>query len=240
MQHVADGNDVEAIDEAIAAAKAETGRPSLIAVRTHIGFGSPNRQDTAKAHGAPLGADEVKLTKENLGWPPEPTFLVPDDVKAFYEAAAARGAAAHAAWSERHAAWAADADRAAEWDAAWARRCPRAGTPTCRSSSPRTAVATRAASGKAINALAPRCPTLIGGSADLAPSNNTWFKELADQQAATPAGRNIRFGVREHAMAAIANGMVVHGGLRPYVATFFVFTDYMRPACAWPRSCASR
>jgi transketolase len=232
VQRVADGNDVAAIDKAIAAAKAETGRPSLIAVRTHIGFGSPNRQDTAKAHGAPLGADEIKLTKENLGWPLEPTFLVPAEVKAFYEAAAARAAAAHAAWSERQAAWsAADATRATAWDAAWNRELPEgwdADLPVFKAED--GGLATRAASGKAINVLAANLPTLIGGSADLAPSNNTWIKDVADQQPATPAGRNFHFGVREHAMAAIANGLAVHGGVRPYVATFFVFTDYMRPA----------
>ncbi len=232
VQRVADGNDLDAVDAAIAAAKAETGRPSLIAVRTHIGFGSPNKQDTAEAHGAPLGADEVTLTKENLGWPLEPTFLVPPEVKAFYEAAGARGAAAHAAWRERHAAWsAADPSRAAAWDAAWSRTLPAGWDADLPVFKPEDGgVATRAASGKVINALAPHLPTLIGGSADLAPSNNTWIKDVPDQQAATPAGRNFHFGVREHAMAAIGNGLAVHGGVRPYVATFFVFTDYMRPA----------
>jgi len=232
VQRVADGNDVDAVDAAIAAAKAETGRPSLIAVRTHIGCGSPNKQDTAGAHGAPLGPDEVRLTKEACGWPLEPAFLVPPQVKAFYEAAGARGAAAHAAWRQRHAAWCvADQSRAAAWDAAWTRVLPAgwdADLPTFKPED--GGLATRAASGKVINALAPHLPTLIGGSADLAPSNNTWIKDVPDQQAATPAGRNFHFGVREHAMAAIANGLAVHGGVRPYVATFFVFTDYMRPA----------
>ena len=232
VQKVADGNDVAAIDAALAAAKAETGRPSLIAVRTHIGWGSPHKQDSAGAHGAPLGADEVKLTKEACGWPLEPTFFVADDVKSFYEEVGRRGAAAHAAWRERHAAWsAADPGRAASWDAAWSRTLPAgwdADLPVF--SAEDGAVATRAASGKAINALAPHLPTLIGGSADLAPSNNTWIKDVPDQQAATPAGANFHFGVREHAMASAANGMAVHGGVRPYVATFFVFTDYLRPA----------
>ena len=232
VQRVADGNDVAAIDAAIAAAKAETGRPSLIAVRTHIGWGSPNKQDTAGAHGAPLGADEVKLTKEAYGWPLEPTFFVADDVKSFYEEAGRRGAAAHAGWRERHAAWsAADPTRAAAWNTAWSRTLPAGWDADLPVFSPADgAVATRSASGKAINALAPRLPTLIGGSADLAPSNNTWIKDVPDQQAATPAGANFHFGVREHAMASMANGMAVHGGVRPYVATFFVFTDYMRPA----------
>ena len=232
VQRVADGDDVAAVDAAISAAKAETGRPSLIAVRTHIGCGSPNKQDTAGAHGAPLGADEVKLTKEACDWPLEPAFLVAADVKMFYEAAGTRGAAVHAAWSERFAEWrAADAARAESWDTAWNGELPAGWDSDLPVFKPEDgAVATRSASGKVINAVAPHLPTLIGGSADLAPSNNTWIKDLPDQQAATPAGRNFHFGVRELAMAAMANGMAVHGGVRPYVATFFVFVDYMRPA----------
>jgi transketolase len=232
VQRVADGNDVEAVDAAIAVAKSESGMPSLIAVRTHIGFGSPHKQDSAGAHGAPLGPDEVKLTKENLGWPLEPEFLVPDEVRAFYAAAAERGKAAHAAWRERHAAWrAADSARAASWDAAWSGELPEGWDADLPVFDPADgAVATRAASGKTINALAPHLPTLIGGSADLAPSNNTVIKDAPAQQAATPEGRNFHFGVREHAMAAIGNGLALHGGVRPYVATFFVFVDYMRPA----------
>ncbi|HSL96512.1 MAG TPA: transketolase [Thermoleophilia bacterium] len=232
VQKVADGNDVDAVDVAIAAAKAETGMPSLIAVRTHIGFGSPHKQDSAGAHGAPLGPEEVKLTKENRGWPLEPEFLVPDEVRAFYEAAAERGKAAHAAWRERHAAWsAADAARSSSWDAAWSGELPEGWDADLPTFDPADgAVATRAASGKAINALAPHLPTLMGGSADLAPSNNTVIKDAPAQQAATPEGRNVHFGVREHAMAAIGSGLALHGGVRPYVATFFVFVDYMRPA----------
>ena len=155
-----------------------------------------------------------------------------DDVKAFYAAAAQRGAAAHAAWNERHAAWsAADPTRAIAWNDAWANRLPAgwdADLPVFAPDEP--AVATRVASGKVINAVAPHVPNFIGGSADLAPSNNTLIKGEADVQAATPAGRNFHFGVRELAMAAIANGMAAHGATRPYVATFFVFVDYMRPA----------
>lgn len=232
VQKVGDGNDVDAVDAALAAAKAEGDRPSLIAVRTHIGFGSPNRQDTSKAHGEPLGAGELALAKQNLGCPLEPSFCVTDDVKAFYEAAGARGAAAHTAWRVRHAVWsAADAVRAAAWDAAWSGTLPEGWETDLPVYKPEDGgLATRAASGQVINAVAPHLPGLIGGSADLAPSNNTWIKGEAAQQAATPAGRNLHFGVREHAMAAIANGMALHGGLRPYIATFFVFTDYMRPA----------
>ena len=232
VQTVGDGNDVDAVDAALAAAKAVRDRPSLVAVRTHIGFGSPNRQDTSRAHGEPLGVDELVLAKEQLGCPLEPSFCVPDDVKAFYEAAGARGAAAHAAWRERLAAWsAADPARAAAWATAWSGALPEgwdADLPVYRPED--GGRATRAASGQVINALAPHLPGLIGGSADLAPSNNTWIQGEAAQQAAAPAGRNLHFGVREHAMAAIANGMALHGGLRPYIATFFVFTDYMRPA----------
>ena len=232
VQRVADGNDLDAIDAALVAAKEETERPSLIAVRTTIGYGSPHRQNTSKAHGEPLGADEVALTKENLGWPLEPSFLVPLEVKELYEAAGARGAAAHTAWRERGAAWrAADPARAARWDVAWSRELPAGWDDDLPVFEPADGgLATRAASGKAINAVAPHLPTLIGGSADLAPSNNTLIAGSPDQQAATPAGRNFRFGVREHAMAAIGNGLSLHGGVRPYVATFFVFTDYMRPA----------
>jgi transketolase len=232
VQKVGDGNDLDAIDAALAAAKAETDKPSLIAVRTQIGFGSPNRQGTSKAHGEPLGADELRLSKENRGWPLEPSFLVEPEVKSFYEAAAARGAAEHEAWRARLAAWrSADAQRADAWDGVWAAALPQGWDADLPTFAPGAApVATRAVSGKVINAVAPHLPGLMGGSADLAPSNNTWIAGEADQQAASPSGRNMHFGVREHAMAAIANGMALHGGLRPYVATFFVFTDYMRPA----------
>ncbi len=232
VQAVGDGNDVNAVDAALAAAKAAQDRPSLVAVRTHIGFGSPNRQDTSKAHGEPLGVDELVLAKERLGCPLEPSFCVPEDVKSFYEAAGARGAAAHAAWRERLAAWsAADPARAAAWATAWSGDLPEGWDADLPAYLPEDGgLATRAASGQVINAVAPHLPGLIGGSADLAPSNNTWIQGEEAQQAATPAGRNLHFGVREHAMAAIANGLVLHGGLRPYIATFFVFTDYMRPA----------
>jgi transketolase len=231
-QVVPDANDLEAIDAAIVAAKAETGRPSIIAVRSHIGYGSPHLQDTSKAHGAPLGPDEVKATKENLGWPLEPTFYVPDEVLAFYREAGARGAAVRRAWEERYSAWRAAApDAAQRWDGAW-RREPAAGweaaLPTYAPGD--GAVATRSVSGAVINALAPFLPTMIGGSADLASSNSTLIKGADVFGRDSYAGRNIWFGVREHAMAAAANGMALHGGVIPYAATFFVFTDYQRPA----------
>jgi transketolase len=232
VQRVDDGNGREAIDAALTAAEAETARPSFIAVRTHIAFGSPNKQDTAGAHGAPLGADEVKLTKENLGWPLEPDFFVPDEVDAYYRAAAARAANAHEAWRGREAAWrAADPGRAQRWDEAWARALPEgwdARLPVYPADA--KGVATRVASGEALAALVPAVPALIGGSADLTPSNNTRVAGMIDFQPGSPEGRYLRFGVREHAMAAVATGLVLHGGLRPYVATFFVFSDYLRPA----------
>ena len=232
VQRVEGGNDREAIDAALTAAEAETARPSFIAVRTHIAFGSPNKQDTAGAHGAPLGADEVKLTKENLGWPLEPDFFVPDEVDAYYRAAAARAAQAHEAWRGRESAWrAADPGRAQRWDEAWARALPEgwdARLPVYPADA--KGVATRVASGEALAALVPAVPALFGGSADLTPSNNTRVAGMIDFQPGSPEGRYLRFGVREHAMAAVATGLVLHGGLRPYVATFFVFSDYLRPA----------
>jgi transketolase len=232
VQRVDDGEDREAIHAALVAAEAETARPSLIALRTHIAYGSPNKQDTSGAHGAPLGADEIRLTKENLGWPVEPDFLVPDEVSAYYREAAARAAAAHEAWRGREAVWrAADPGRAARWDAAWARALPEgweASLPVYPADA--KGVPTRAASGDALAALVPAVPALIGGSADLTPSNNTRVAGMVDFQSGSPEGRYLRFGVREHAMAAVANGLALHGGLRPYIATFFVFTDYLRPA----------
>ncbi len=232
VQRVDDGEDRAAIDAALTAAEAETSRPSLIVLRTHIGFGSPNKQDTAGAHGAPLGADEVTLTKENLGWPLEPGFFVPREVAAYYREAAARRAEAHEEWRGREAAWrAADPGRAVRWDAAWARVLPEGWAAKLRvyPADPK-GIPTRAASGEALAALAPAVPALVGGSADLTPSNNTRPPGVVDFQPASPEGRYIRFGVREHAMAAVANGLALHGGLRPYVATFFVFSDYLRPA----------
>jgi transketolase len=231
-QSVADANDLVAVDAALVAAKAAADRPSLIAVRSHIGYGSPNRQDTAKAHGEALGVDEVRLTKEALGWPLEPTFLVPDEVREFYARAGERGAAARAGWAQGAQAWRAAApDLAQVWDRAW-RREP---APGWEAALPVFAAdpggeATRSASGAVINAVASFLPTLIGGSADLAPSNNTFIKSVEAFQADCPGGRNLHFGVREHGMAGIANGLALHGGVLPYVATFFVFTDYMRPA----------
>ncbi|MEX1171386.1 MAG: transketolase [Chloroflexota bacterium] len=228
-QLVQDGNDVAAIQAAIAAARADD-RPSLIAVRTHIGFGSPNKQDSQKAHGAPLGPDEVRLTKEAYGWDPDLTFHVPDDASAVFRAAVPAGERLVSDWDSRFAAYAADhpalatelrrrlAGKLADgWDA---------GLKVYETGSE---VATRNASQDAIQALAGRVPELFGGAADLSESNLTDVKGEPNFSA-TEAGRNIRFGVREHAMGGIANGIAYHGGFVPYDATFLTFSDYMRGA----------
>lgn len=227
-----DGHDVTAVAAAIRAAQAETERPSLIACRTHIGFGSPNRQDTNKAHGEPLGEEEVRLTKERLGWPLEPTFFIPDDVLTWMRSSGARGAAAQAEWEALFARYeVAYPDLAAAFRQALSDGLPSGWDGDLNLSwTPGQGLATRAASGLVLNALAPRLPTLIGGSADLTPSNNTQPKGA---RALTPddfGGRYIHFGVREHGMGAILNGMALHGGVRPYGGTFLVFSDYMRPA----------
>jgi transketolase len=228
---VDDGNDLEAIDAAIKIACAETARPSLIKVRTVIGYGSPHKAGTAECHGAPLGKDEVQLTKEALGWPAGVSFAVPERVREWYAAAAARGAAARAGWQERFAAYEIEhPDLARQWKDALAGELPDDWTNKLPSFAAGESVSTRAASGKVLNALASVIPTLMGGSADLAPSNNSYLEGLGDFQACSPAGRNLHFGVREHAMGGALSGLALHGGIFPFGATFFVFSDYMRPA----------
>lgn len=246
-QRVTDGNDVEAIDAAIRAARAETGRPSLIEVKTIIGYGSPNKHGTAKAHGNPLGKDEVAATKRNLGFPEDKDFYIPEEALNHFREALAKGAKAQQEWQSRVDAWAAgNAKLAKEWadgftatlPAGWDRDIPAFG--------PQDTLATRASAGKALSAIAPNYPALMGGSADLNSSTETALKGMGDFEnpalAADAgeegtvgggwsyAGRNVHFGVREHAMAAAANGMALHGGVRPYTATFFNFVDYMKPA----------
>jgi transketolase len=225
---VADGNDLAAIEAAIEAARAD-GRPSLIAVRTHIGFGSPNRQDTQKAHGQALGPDEVRLTKEAYGWDPDKSFYVPDEAAALFRTAVPAGEALYAAWEERYYRY-----RDAFPDAAadYRRRERRSGLPDgwdtdLKAYEVGTEVATRNASQDAIAALAPRLPELFGGAADLSESNLTDVKGEPSFSADEP-GRNLRFGVREHAMGGIANGLAYHGGFIPYAGTFLNFSDYMR------------
>jgi transketolase len=224
---VEDGNDLEAIDAAIERAIADD-RPSLIAVRTHIGYGAPNKQDTQKAHGSPLGEDEVRLAKEFYGWDPDAHFLVPDEVREAMGAFAERGDELVSAWHERFTAYeAAFPAEAAELQ----RRLRRDLRDDAVASLPTYAVgeelATRQASQQAIAALAGPVPELFGGAADLSESNLTDIKGAGDFEAGEP-GRNLRFGVREHAMGGAANGIAYHGGFIPYVGTFLNFSDYMR------------
>ncbi len=225
-----DGHDREAVAQAIEEARQVLDQPSLIICHTHIAYGSPNKQDTAESHGAPLGEEEVRLTKQNLGWPVEPPFHVPDEVYAYFEELKAR-------WADQSAEWDALFDRycrahpdlAAELEAAWAGTLPEgwdAEVPTFEAGQ---SIATRAASGKVLNALGRRVFTLIGGSADLTGSNKTYLNGHPPLKRGDFSGRNIHFGVREHAMGAILNGMALHRGLRPYGGTFLVFADYMRP-----------
>ena len=231
---VADGNnDLEGMSGAIEAACSERDRPTLVIVRTIIAFGSPNKQGTAEAHGSPLGEKEVALTKEALGWPKEPDFFVPEDVLAHFREAVPRGEAGEREWRLKMAAYmGAYPDLAMEWERVMWGDLPDGWESALPSFPPGTAaMATRKVSGKVINAIAPKIPELAGGSADLAPSTNTLMEEggafLPD---APPGGRNFHFGVREHGMGAILNGMARHGGLIPYGATFLIFSDYMRPA----------
>jgi transketolase len=231
VQHVADGNDVDAIDQAIRTAKADP-RPSIIMCRTIIGFGAPNRQGTSKAHGEPLGDEELNAAKDNLGWPKEPRFFIPEDVLAFYRKAVDRGREWEHDWKMRFDAYSRlypaqaselkrrlDGKLPADWESA---------LPTFLADP--KGLSTRVASGKTINALALKLPELLGGSADLAPSNNTRIDGLPDFQKDSPQGRNFHFGVREHGMGAALNGMALFGGLIPYGGTFLIFADYMKPA----------
>jgi transketolase len=229
-EHVADVNDLEQMDAAIRRAQADE-RPSMIAVRTVIGFGSPNRAGSEKAHGEPLGVEEVKLSKQALGWPSLEPFWVPDQALAHMRALGARGQARQDEWQKRREAFAAaDPRLAAGLDDALARRLPEgwdAGLPVWTAAD--KPMATRAASGKALNAIARKVPWLMGGSADLAGSNNTHLEGEADFEPGSYAGRNLHFGVREHAMGSVMNGMTLHGGVRVYGATFLIFSDYMKP-----------
>ena len=244
---VADGNDIQAIAFALQAARSETSRPSLILVRTHIGYGSPNKHDSFEAHGSPLGVDEVRLTKQRLGWPTEPPFLIPDAALAHMRQALARGARDEAAWDARMRTYTLDfPDLAAELQCRLRGELPcgwDADIPTFPADD--KGIATRAASGKVMNAIAQRLPGLTGGSADLDTSTKTALRGLGDFNLPltesddtqgsngggwSRAGRNLHFGVREHAMGAIVNGLSAHGGFIPFGATFLIFSDYMRPA----------
>ena len=223
VQRIADGNDLDAIDAAITQAKRVGDRPSLIIVRTHIGWGSPHKQDTADAHGAPLGADEVKATKQNLGWPSLEPFYVPEDALEHWRGAKPRGARLEADWKEKWDSYrAAHSDLAAELLRRLEGRLPEGWDAALPVFGPKDAQATRAASGKVLNAIAAKLPELIGGSADLTGSNNTEIKGGGP--------RNFHFGVREHGMGAALNGIVLHGGFIPFGGTFLIFSDYMRPS----------
>jgi len=243
---VPDGNDTEDVAAALREAQDENSRPSLLLVRTHIGYGSPHKQDSFHAHGSPLGVEEVAATKKALGWPTTDSFFLPPEAIAHFRQAIGRGEEAQQAWQQRFDAYrAAFPAEAAEWDQVMSGQFP----PDITAHLPQwkpgdKPVSTRVAAGQVLNALAQRIPNIIGGSADLNPSTNTALKEQGDFQPPEEApgvegavggtwgyaGRNIAFGVREHAMGAAVNGMAAHGGILPFSATFFVFSDYMKPA----------
>jgi len=232
---VEDGNDVEAVSRAIAEAKAKGDKPTLIEVKTVIGYGSPNKAGKgghAGPHGSPLGKEEAALTKQAYGWPLEPEFYVPDEVRAHFAGIKARGEEAERQWSEMMKAYrAAHPELARQFEQAVRGELPEGWDSDLPAYSPEDKpLATRAASGAALNAVAGKVHYLFGGSADLESSTNTHMKGIGVFRAGEYAGRNVYFGVREFAMAAAANGMALHGGVRPYVSTFFVFSDYLRPA----------
>ncbi|MEO8823288.1 MAG: transketolase [Ginsengibacter sp.] len=231
VQSVADGNDTEAIFTAIQNAQKETKRPSLIKVRTHIGFGSPNKVDTAAAHGSALGKDEVRLVKENFGFDPDKSFLVEDDVLDFYRSKGSAGAKKEEDWNvlfakykEKYPSEAAEYELLSNGDLpdGWKDNLP-VFKPDAKG------LATRKASGKALNAIAAKLPLLLGGSADLSPSTDTILNDFQSFSDLNHGGRNFHFGIREHAMGSVLNGMALTKGLIPYGATFLIFSDYMRP-----------
>lgn len=249
-QTLDDGNDLTEITLALDAARAEARRPSLILVRTHIGYGSPDKQDSFEAHGSPLGVEELRLTKRHLGWPEDAMFYIPEPARVHFLEALARGAQSEVEWNDKFSAYEKQfpelaselrqlmQDESAALPAGWDQDIPQFPADS-------KGMATRVASGKVMNAIASYLPALIGGSADLDPSTHTALMgfgdfqptglHASDQQGSNgggwvPAGRNLHFGVREHAMGSIINGMAVHGGTLPFASTFFVFSDYMRPA----------
>jgi transketolase len=228
VQRVGDSEDLDALEMALRNARAETERPSFIAIRSHIAYPAPNAVDTAKAHGAPLGEEEVRATKQAMGFDPDKHFWV--DARVYEDMSLrARGAAAQQAWQARFEGWrAALPDAAADWDGAWAGRLREGWRAALPSFAPGESLATRAAGNKVMAAFASFAPTMLGGAADLVESTRTVF-EGAGQFSRVHAGRNVPFGIREHAMGAIVNGLAVHGGVvKPYGSTFLVFSDYMR------------
>ncbi len=231
VQHIDDVNDIEAIESAIKNAQKDE-RPSIIVTRTHIGYGSPHKQDTADAHGSPLGEEEVKLTKKNLGWPEDKTFYIPDEVKSFFDEVNKKCKDKEEQWNKLFEKYKSkypddaklfidlmNGNYGEEW---------KSKLPVFKDEGKK--VATRAGSGKVLNAIAASLPSLIGGSADLAPSNNTMLKDYPAFSPENYGGRNFHFGVREHGMASALNGMAIYGGVIPYGGTFLIFSDYLRPA----------
>ena len=227
-----DGHDRAAVAAALREAQAEREHPSLVVARTHIGFGSPHKQDTAEAHGSPLGPEEIRLTKQKMGWPLEPDFFIPEQALVFFRQAVEKGRTADAEWRElfeRYAA--AHPELAAEWAQMTSGLLPAGWEQALPHFEPGDGpLATRAASGKVMEAIAPHLPMLVGGSADLHPSTKTYLKAYSAVQKGDYAGRNLHFGIREHGMGGILNGLALHGGFRPYGSTFLVFSDYMRPS----------
>ncbi len=230
-----DGNDIGAYERALVAARSERARPSLIMVRTHIGFGSPHKQDSAEAHGSPLGEDEVALTKQRYGWDPARKFFIPDEALKLFRKAVEQGAMLEKEWNTLFAGYASTYPAlAAEFRRAAARKLPENWEETWSANvphfDPAVAMATRSAQGKVLDAIMPKLPLVLGGSADLTPSNDTRFKSATDFSGANHSGRYLRYGVREHGMGAIMNGIAVSDLLIPYGGTFFCFADYMRPS----------
>ena len=232
VQTVAKGDsDLEGIDQAITAARADTLRPSLIVVKSTIGFGSPSKAGKASSHGSPLGHDEIALTKKALGWDPEKKFFIPEEAAKHFQLALEKGKAAQTRWEKLFADYEVKhPELAALWKRMQAGDLPEGFDQLLPTFKAGEAVETRTAAGKVLNALAAKLPELIGGDADLSGSTKTGLKDAGDFDGQTGKGNNLHFGVREHAMGAIANGIAYHGGLRPFTATFFTFSDYMRPA----------
>jgi transketolase len=230
--HVEKGNtDLEEIDRALEAAMAEARRPSIVIIHTTIGYGSPHKAGTSAAHGSPLGKEEVLLTKKALGWEWEEPFTIPPAAHARFREASEKGGEAQAGWGRQFDAYAKEFPQLAlEWRRAWAGELPAGWDQDLPSFKAGDSEATRVAGSAALNAIAAKVPSLVGGDADLSESTKTTVKNGGDFAGATGTGRNLHFGVREHAMAGIANGMAAHGGVRPFVATFFQFSDYERPA----------
>ena len=228
--HVEDGNDLDAIARVLRRASRSEDRPTLVRIRTHIGFGSP-KQDNAEVHGSPLGKEGAEATRKTLGWPIEEPFVIPDEIRSHFRALAEPGRRQHRKWLKLLTTYRkAHPTEAGEWDRRLRGELPEGWDAALPEFADGASLATRQASGATLNAIAPRVPELLGGSGDLAPSTDTLLAGEASVAPGSFGGRNLHFGVREHAMGGVANGLALHGGLRPFAATFLVFSDYMRPA----------